>query len=176
MPGGGETPFVGQIMMVGFSFNPSGWALCNGQLLPIADNDALFNLIGTTYGGDGQTTFGLPDLRGRVPIHQGTGPGLSTYVIGQMGGFEAPTLTVNQLAQHQHVFNPAASQNEPTSDRPDNAYPAVGGYYASTTNSSSPMGAPTLAAAGGSQPHNNRQPFLGINFIISLFGIFPSRS
>ncbi len=175
MPGTASTPYVGQIMMVGFDFNPKNWALCNGQLLAITDNTTLFTLIGTTYGGDGQTTFGLPDLRGRVPVGIGQGPGLSNYVIGQLSGVEATPLTVNQLPQHQHVYNPAASQNEPTSDRPDNNYPAVGGYYAGTTNSSSPMGAPTLASAGNDQPHNNRQPFLGINFIISLFGVFPSQ-
>jgi microcystin-dependent protein len=175
MPGNAGTPYVGQIMMVGFNFNPQGWALCNGQLLAIADNTTLFALIGTTYGGDGQSTFGLPDLRGRVPVGVGQGAGLSSYVIGQLAGVEATPVTVNQLPQHQHVYNPAASQNEPTSDRPDNSYPAVGGYYATTTNSSSPMGAPTLAPAGNNQPHNNLQPFLGINFIISLFGVFPSQ-
>ena len=176
MPGTASTPYIGQIMMVGFSFNPQGWALCNGQLLAINQNQALFALLGTTYGGDGQTTFALPDLRGRVPVGIGQGPGLSPYVIGQAAGVEATTLNVNQLPQHQHVYNPAASQNEPTSNRPDNSYPAVGGYYAATTNSTSPMGAPTLANAGGNQPHNNVQPFLGINFIISLFGVFPSQN
>jgi microcystin-dependent protein len=176
MPGGGSQPFVGEIMMVGFNFAPQGWAFCDGALLAIAENDTLFNLIGTTYGGDGQTTFALPDLRGRVPIHIGQGPGLSPYVIGQRAGVENVTLTVNQLPQHAHVVNPAASSGEQTSNRPDNNYPAVGGYYAASTNSSSPMGAPTLAAAGGGQPHNNIQPVVGINFIISLFGIFPSQN
>lgn len=176
MPGTASTPYIGQIMMVGFSFNPVNWALCNGQLLAITNNDALFNLIGTTYGGDGQTTFALPDLRGRVPVGSGQGSGLSSYPIGQNSGVEQTLLNVNQLPQHQHVYAPAASDAEPTSDRPDNSYPAAGGYYASTTNSTSPMGAPTLASAGGSQPHDNLQPFLGINFIISLFGVFPSHS
>jgi microcystin-dependent protein len=176
MPGLANNPFVGQIMMVGFNFAPQGWAFCDGQLLSIAENDVLFQLIGTTYGGDGQTTFGLPDLRGRVPVGIGQGPGLSPYVIGQLFGSEAVPLTVNQLPPHQHVYSPGASQDEPTSDRPDNNYPAVGGYYAATTNSSSPMGAPTVGSAGGNQPHTNVQPLLGINFIISLFGIFPSQN
>jgi microcystin-dependent protein len=174
MPGGGGSPFVGQIMMIGFSFNPVGWALCNGQLMAIAQNETLFNLIGTTYGGDGQTTFALPDLRGRVPIHQGQGASLSNYIVGELSGLETVTLNVSQLASHQHVLNPAASQSEPTSEVPAGNYPAVGGYYATTTNSGAPMGAPTLAAVGGNQPHDNIQPYLGINFIISLFGIFPS--
>ncbi len=176
MPGDASQPYVGQIMMVGFNFAPVGWMFCDGQLLAIAENETLFNLIGTTYGGDGQTTFALPDLRGRVPVHVGTGSGLSTYVISQLSGVETVTLTVNQLPQHQHSFNPAASQNEQTSNRPDNSYPALGGYYAATANSASPVGAPTLAPAGGNQPHSNIQPFLGINFIISLFGVFPSQN
>jgi microcystin-dependent protein len=176
MPGLADNPFIGQIMLVGFNFAPAGWAFCDGQLLAIAENDALFNLIGTTYGGDGQSTFALPDLRGRVPVGIGQGPGLSSYTIGESVGVENVTLTVNQLPQHLHVYSPGASQDEPTSNRPDNNYPTVGGYYAATTNSSSPMGAPTLAPAGGNQPHTNVQPFLGINFIISLFGIFPSQN
>ena len=176
MPGGGGQPFVGQIMMVGFNFAPAGWAFCNGQLLAISENEVLFNLIGTTYGGDGQATFALPDLRGRVPVHQGQGSGLSSYAIGQISGVESVTLTVSQLPSHQHVYSPGASASEATSDRPDSNYPAVGGYYASTTNSSSPMGAPTIGSAGGGQPHNNVQPYLGVNFIISLFGIFPTQN
>jgi microcystin-dependent protein len=170
------SPYIGQIIMVGFNFPPVNWAFCDGALLAIAENEALFNLIGTTYGGDGQTTFALPDLRGRVQVGIGQGTGLSNYVIGQSQGFENVTLNVNQLPSHQHLFTPAASSNELTTNRPDNSYPAVGGYYASTTNSSSPMGAPTIAAAGGSQPHNNIQPVVGINFIIALFGIFPSQN
>jgi microcystin-dependent protein len=136
----------------------------------------LFALIGTMYGGDGQTTFGLPDLRSRVPVGTGQGAGLSSYTIGELVGVETVTLTANQLPAHQHVYSPAASQVEPTSTRPDNNYPALGGYYATTTSSGAPMGAPTLTAAGGSQPHSNLQPFLGINFAISLFGIFPSQN
>jgi microcystin-dependent protein len=174
MPGGGGAPFVGQIMMVGFNFAPVGWEFCDGQLLPISEYEALYNLIGTTYGGDGVQTFGLPDLRGRVPVHQGQGVA-STFVIGEPSGAEQVTLTVNELPAHQHLVSPGASQNEPTSDVPNGNYPALGGYYAATTTSA-PMGASTVSATGSGQPHTNIQPFLGINFIISLFGIFPSPS
>jgi microcystin-dependent protein len=176
VPGGGASPFLGQIMMVGFNFSPRGWAFCDGQLLAISQNDALFALLGTTYGGDGVTTFALPDLRGRTPMHWGNGPGGFNTVIGETLGTEAVTLTVSQIPSHQHVYSPGASQGEQTSNRPDNRYPAVGGYYATTANAGAPMGAPTVAVAGGSQPHNNLQPYLGINFIIALEGIFPTRS
>jgi microcystin-dependent protein len=165
MPGTAGGPYIGQIMMVGFNFAPVNWAFCNGALMAIAENEALFNLIGTTYGGDGQTTFALPDLRSRVPVGTGQGAGLSNYVIGEMSGVETVTLNVNQLPSHAHVVNPAANSGEQTSSRPDNNFPAVGGYYAATTNGS-PMGAPTLAPAGGNQPHNNIQRVVGINFII----------
>lgn len=176
MPGGAQSPWVGQIAMVGFNFAPAGWAFCQGQLLPIAEYETLFNLIGTTYGGDGQTTFALPNLQSRVPIHQGSGPEQSV-TIGEVFGVENVTLTVNQLPSHSHVFAPGASQSEPTSDHPDGNYPALGGYYyAGAVGSTPTMGAPTVAAAGSNQPHNNLQPFLAINFIISLFGIFPSQN
>jgi microcystin-dependent protein len=176
MAGGLGQPWVGEIRMVGFNFAPAGWMFCSGQTLAIAEYDVLFALIGTTYGGDGQTTYQLPDLRGRVPLCAGQGQGLSSYVIGQSAGVETVTLTVNQLPSHAHLYTPAAGSVEPTTHRPDNAYPTVGGYYASTTNSGSPMPSPTIANAGGNQPHDNLQPYLGINFIISLYGIFPSQS
>ena len=127
-----SSPYIGQIILVGFNFAPQGWAFCNGALLAISEQETLFNLIGTTYGGDGQTTFALPDLRGRVPVHVGQGPGLSSYVIGQAAGVENVTLNVNQLPQHAHVVSPAASSGEQTSNRPDNNFPAVGGYYATS--------------------------------------------
>lgn len=163
-------------MIVGFNFAPVGWAFCDGSVLAISENTTLFQLIGTTFGGDGQQTFALPDLRGRVPVGVGQGSGLSNYIIGQLSGVENVTLSVTQLPSHQHVVSPAANNGEQTSNRPDNAFPAVGGYYATTTNSTSPMGAPTLAPAGSGLPHNNIQPVLGVNFIISLFGIFPSQN
>jgi microcystin-dependent protein len=175
MPGGGGSPFLGQIMLVGFNFPPQGWASCDGQLLAIAQNDALFALLGTTYGGDGQATFALPDLRGRVPIHQGTGPN-GTWTIGEVRGVETVTLTLNQMAAHNHTFGLAATSTEPTTDRPDNSYPAVGGYYAAASTSGVTMPAPTIASAGGTQPHGNMQPYLGINFIIAVEGIFPSQN
>jgi microcystin-dependent protein len=150
---------------------------CDGQLLPISENETLFQLIGTTYGGDGQSTFGLPDLRGRVPIHQGTGLAGTTYILAQSVGAETVTLTANQVPTHQHSFGFGASVGKATTDRPDNSYPALGGYYAATPGSNLFMGEPTtIAPAGGSQPHFNMQPYLGINFIISLFGIFPSQN
>ena len=176
MPGGGVQPYVGEMMMVGFNFAPVGWQFCDGRLLSISDNDVLFQLIGTTFGGDGQTTFALPDLRGRVPVGMGQGSGLSPYVLGEMSGVESVPLNVNQLPLHAHTVNPAASPGEATTNRPDNAFPAVGGYYGTTTSVTQTMGAPTLAATGGDLPHNNIQPVLAINWIISLFGIFPSQN
>jgi microcystin-dependent protein len=151
------------------NFAPAGWALCDGSLLAISQNDVLFNLIGTTYGGDGQTTFALPDLRSRVPLHQGAG-----FVIGQNGGSETATLTVGQIPAHIHV--PGASPTAGTT------HAAAGNTWANWTGSqysdqppNAPMDAGALSAAGGSQPHDNMAPFLSINFIISMFGIFPSQ-
>ena len=174
--GTAETPYIGQIMLVGFNFAPQGWAFCDGALLAISEFEALFNLIGTTYGGDGQSNFALPDLRGRVPVSVGQGAGLSSYQIGQSGGVESVTLTVNQLAAHTHVVAPGASSSEETTNRPGGAYPSAGGYYASPPGSGVTMAAATVANAGGSQPHNNIQPILGVNFIISLFGVFPTQT
>lgn len=169
-------PYVGQIALVGFNFAPVGWAFCDGSLLAISENTVLFQLIGTTFGGDGQQTFGLPDLRGRVPVHMGQGGGLSSYVLGEEWGIENVTLTVNQIASHTHVFSPGASSAEPTTDRPDNAYPSAGGYYSSGATGGVTMPAPTAANAGGGQPHSNIQPVLALNFIIALFGVFPSQN
>ncbi len=167
-------PFIGEIRIFGFNFPPAGWAQCNGQLLAIAANDALFALLGTTYGGDGVSTFALPDLRSRVPIHQGQGPGLSPYVIGQMAGVEAVTLTTSQIPQHNHVLNAFASTGTgglaPSGGVPANTQGSVNGT-ANTT-----FAAPAIGPSGGSQPHENLQPYLTLNFCISLFGIFPSRN
>ena len=167
-------PYVGELRMFAGNFAPAGWMFCEGQLLPISENDTLFVLIGTTYGGDGQSTFALPDLRGRVPLHQGQGPGLSSYILGQSGGVESVTLTQNQIPIHSHT--PLAS-NTGASDNP--AY----NFWASTTTGKPYSAAPpavqmntgTLAPTGGSQPHDNMIPFLCINYIISLFGIFPTQ-
>jgi microcystin-dependent protein len=168
-------PYVGEIRMFGGNFAPAGWMFCDGALLSIAENETLFQLIGTTYGGDGQTTFGLPDLRGRVPIHQGQGPGLQNYTLAQTGGVESVTLTQNQVPIHTHT--PQAS-NTGASDNPAN------NFWANTTTgkpfSAAPptvqMNAGTITAMGGSQPHDNMIPFLCVSYIISLFGIFPSPS
>jgi len=168
-------PYIGEIRMFGGNFNPSGWALCNGQLMAISENDALFALIGTIYGGDGQTTFAMPDLRGRVPIHQGVNLGL-TYVIGEQGGAESVTLTSQQMPTHSHSF--LASTAAGSQESPENNVPAssnlVSLYSASAPGAS--MAPSTVAPMGGSQPHENMQPFLCVNYIIALFGIFPPQN
>ena len=174
-------PYVGEIRMFGGSFAPAGWAFCDGALVPISENDTLFNLIGTTYGGDGQNTFGLPDLRGRVPVHQGQLSGGQNYTLGEKGGVESVTLSTNQIPNHSHPF--IADGNNATTGTPTNAYfaNAAPKKYYTTPNSHTPdpptwvnMNAGMLPVQGGSQPHSNIQPILGINFIISLFGIYPS--
>ena len=166
------TPYVGEIRMVGFNFAPVGWMICQGQSLPIAENEVLFNLIGTTYGGDGQTTFNLPDLQGRLPMHMGTGSGLSSRVIGQNGGVEQVTLTTQQIPGHSHVPRATVSGTAPD---PTNNY--WGGFSSAQYSDQAPnaqMAGNAAQPTGGSQPHDNMLPFLVINFIISLFGIFPS--
>jgi len=176
-------PFLGEIRMTGFNFAPVGWALCNGQTLSISQNTALFALLGTTYGGNGTSTFNLPDLQGRVPIHWGSGAGLSTYVIGENGGTENVTLLSNQMPIHNHLVN-VNNQNGPNSD-PTNGILAVGNTggrtpaatYDYTTSAATGTLAPSaVSQAGGNVPHPNLQPFLTVNFIIALAGIFPSRS
>lgn len=168
-------PFIGEIRMFAGNFAPVGWAFCNGAIIPIDQNDALFNLIGTTYGGDGQTTFALPNLQSRVPIH--VGPGFS---LGQSGGAESVTLTTSQIPAHSHV--PRCSDSATS---PPNGTAPTGFVWATSTLGAfqTPSTAPTLAmdpgaisSTGGSQPHDNMIPFLVINFILSLFGVFPSQS
>ena len=168
-------PYIGEIRLVGFTFAPSGWAFCDGALMAISQNDTLFNLIGTTYGGDGVNTFGLPDLRGRIPVHTGSSGG-NAYTLGQTLGAETVTLTGGQIPAHPHTLlgtsaaaATAAPQTSPASV-PAQATTAI--YAAAAANTAMT----STAIAGGSQPHDNRQPYLGINFIISLFGIFPSQS
>jgi microcystin-dependent protein len=163
-------PYVGEIRLVGFNFAPQGWMLCNGALLPISQYETLFNLIGTTYGGDGQSTFALPDLQGRIPVHQGSG-----FVIGQISGTETVTLTVNQIPVHSHA--PLAAATGGTSDSPaGNVWANWTGSQYSDQGTTGQMNSGALGLAGGSQPHDNMMPFLTINFIISLFGIFPSQT
>ena len=171
-----SSPYVGEIRMFGGNFAPVGWAFCDGSLQSIAQNDVLFNLIGTTYGGDGQTTFGLPDLRGRVPIHAGTGPGLSTRNLAETSGTESVTLTPTQMPLHAHL--PIAGPAEGTATSPGGqswaASTATLPYTASAANTT--MNAGALAPTGGNQPHENMTPFLTVTFIIALFGIFPSQT
>lgn len=173
-------PFLGEIRMFAGNFAPRGWATCDGQILPIAQNTALFSLLGTTYGGNGQTTFALPDLRGRVPVHVGQGPGLSPYSLGQSAGSENVTLTSGQMPGHTHTLNASSAGGDAGS--PQNAVSAMvtdtqgnafNGYTASPNTTMSPQ---AIAPAGGNQPHANIQPFLCLTFIIALEGIFPSRN
>lgn len=171
-------PFVGQILTVGFNFAQKGWAFCNGQLLPISQNTALFSLLGTMYGGNGQTTFALPNLSGRVPINAAgnqPGPGLSTYTVGEDGGEDTHALQASEIPAHTHTVEPLASHDERTTDHPGGAYPTTGGVYASTGNSNAPMG-PMTTSVQGDQPHTNLQPYLVLNYVIALQGIFPPRS
>ena len=171
-------PFIGQIQAFGFNFAPRGWALCNGQLLPISQNQALFSLLGTTYGGDGRTTFGLPDLRGRVPIHSGKGPGLTSRQLGQRAGAETTTLNINQIPSHSHSVVIKALE-EGNSDDPEgkliagNGLSSFGSDNSSTLKNLKPIDS---SNTGANQSHNNMQPYLCINFCIALQGIFPSRS
>ncbi|MCA1590667.1 MAG: tail fiber protein [Acidobacteria bacterium] len=167
-------PFLSEIRIFSFNYAPKGWALCNGQLLPINQNQALFALLGTTYGGNGQTTFALPNLRGRVPIHEGAG-----FNLGQVAGAESQTLSIAEMPTHNHSV--AAYDAAPDS----NATSPVGAFYAETADASTmyfsgaadnAMAAGVISNTGGSQPHENRQPFLTLNFCIALQGIFPSQN
>ncbi len=168
-------PFVGEIRMFAGNFAPRGWAFCDGQLLAISQNDALFSLLGTIYGGDGRTTFGLPDLRGRIPLHQGSGPGLSPRQLGSKGGSENVTLTTNQLASHTHDWNGnTAAATDAGPQGKVLATPSGVRFFEPDTQDSS-LASSTIAATGGSQPHTNLMPTLCIHFIIALVGIYPSR-
>jgi microcystin-dependent protein len=162
-------PYVGEIRMFAGNFAPAGWMFCEGQLLPISENETLFQLIGTTYGGDGQSTFALPDLRGRLPVHMGNG-----FILAETGGAEQITLTVNQIPAHSHPL--LASTSGGTLSSPVNNLlaesVAINPYIQDQANSN--MNAAAVSAVGGSQPHTNFQPYLCVDFIISLFGIFPS--
>ena len=164
-------PYIGEIRIFAGNFAPAGWAFCNGALLPISENDALFTLIGTTYGGDGQSTFALPDLRGRLPIHQG-----NSYVIGQTGGVEEVTLTSQQIPAHSHAMLASTSTGTQSG--------AAGNVLASGSSISiyrsampnSPLSPQMIGPVGGNQPHSNMQPYVCVNYIISLFGIFPTQT
>lgn len=164
-------PYIGEIRMFAGNFAPNGWAFCSGQLMAISQNESLFTLIGTTYGGDGETTFGLPDLRGRLPIHQGSG-----FTIGQLGGSEEVTLTTPQLPAHTHPL--MGSDNVGSDHAPKgNVLAEAGTVDAYVTGPPfQPLSGQAVSSTGGSQPHENLQPFLCVNFIISLFGIFPPQN
>ncbi len=168
-------PFVGQIKIFAGNFAPRGWAFCDGQLLAVSQNDALFSLLGTIYGGDGRTTFGLPDLRGRIPLHAGQGPGLSNRRLGSKGGSENETLTYNQLPSHTHDFqaNSVAGTNVDPAGHVFAQAP-IPVYDASAPNVS--LNDVSIDNTGGSQPHTNLMPTLCVNFIVALFGIYPSRN
>ena len=169
-------PYVGEIRIFAGNFAPNGWLMCDGSLVPISEFETLFNLIGTTYGGDGQQTFGLPDLRGRVPLSQGTGSGLSTRVIGEQGGTEMVTLTTQQIPNHQHALVATASVGSLSS--PANATAAQGPQiqlYIEDAQDSN-MAAGAVGMAGGNKPHDNMMPYICINYIISLYGVFPSQT
>ncbi|HEX8692642.1 MAG TPA: tail fiber protein [Longimicrobium sp.] len=169
-------PYVGEIRMFAGNFAPNGWMFCEGATLPISENEVLFQLIGTTYGGDGEETFNLPNLASRIPIHMGTGPDGTTYQIGEMAGTEQETLTVQQIPAHSHALlaSGLAAGDLAATDNVT-ATPTTKRIYA-PPNSPVAMNPGTVQPAGGSQPHENTQPFLCINFIISLFGIFPSQT
>jgi microcystin-dependent protein len=170
-----STPYIGQIKLFAGNFAPQGWVFCDGRLLSIAENDALFALVGTTYGGDGQVTFGVPDLRGRIPVGQGQGPGLSNYAIGQAFGTETVTLTQPQLPAHTHnvLGNSAVG-----SGGPSGATWAVGGGLSpyGDAAASQALNAGSVTSAGGNQPHDNVMPYQTVNYILSLFGIFPPQN
>jgi microcystin-dependent protein len=173
-------PFVGEIRMFGGSFAPVSWALCNGQLMNISDNTTLYTLIGTTYGGDGTTTFALPNLQSRIPIHMGQGSGLSNYVLGQPGGTENVSITTSTMPQHNHTV--VATVNTASTNLPTGAILAqpaavTGTVLYDTVAAQTPtLAANTITAQGGNQPHNNIMPIVAVTFIIALFGIFPSQN
>ncbi|MEN8149306.1 MAG: tail fiber protein [Planctomycetota bacterium] len=187
---------LGEITMFGGNFAPRGWAFCSGQLMPISQNTSLFSILGTTYGGDGRTTFALPDMRGRVPLHPGAGPGLSTYSLGQKGGTETETLTVAQMPAHTHGATTGLTASATlrasgtvgdTVKSPAGNVPGFGsqkiysGGTADTAMDSSCIaltigGSVSIGSTGGGQAHNNMQPYLGVNFIIAVTGVFPSRN
>jgi microcystin-dependent protein len=162
-------PFIGEVKMVGFNFAPVGWALCDGRLLPIAQYEALFALIGTTYGGDGQTTFALPDLRSRAPVHTGNG-----HRLGEMGGTESVTLNTNQIPGHSHVPQ-ASNAGAATSPAASVWANSAALQFAPASSPLTAMNPGVMAAAGGSQPQDNMLPFLAVNFVIALEGIFPTQ-
>ncbi len=169
-------PFVGEIRMFAGNFAPRGWAFCDGQLLAVSQNDALFSLLGTIYGGDGRTTFGLPDLRGRIPLHQGQGPGLSSRRLGSKSGAENETLTTNQLASHTHDWNGNTADATEAGPQGRVLGKPTGLRFFEPAGQDASLASSTIANTGGSRSHTNLMPTLCIHFIIALFGIYPSRN
>jgi microcystin-dependent protein len=169
-------PFVAEIRIFTFNFAPKGWAWCDGQLLPISQNTALFSLLGTTYGGDGKSTFALPDLRGRAPMHPGQGPGLSLHDLGETGGSATVTLLESEIPVHSHGFMASTQLGLENSPNQQNWAQGDGINLYAAANSLVPMSEQALTPAGGDQPHNNLQPYLTFYFCIALQGIFPPRS
>ncbi len=171
-------PFIGQIQPFGFNFAPRGWAKCDGQILPINQNTALFSLLGTTYGGDGRTSFGLPDLRGRAMLHEGHGPGLSDRTLGEKGGSETNTMNITHLPSHTHGVTMPVTTDDATSEEPNGRVLALASAnaFADTPGNGEFYRAFDTVSTGNGQPINNMQPFLVINVCIALQGVFPSRS
>jgi|ERR1700722_218418 microcystin-dependent protein len=165
--------YVGQVVLAGFNFPPAGWAFCDGSLLQISQYDVLFNLIGTTYGGDGVSTFALPDLRGRTPVGQGSGAGLSTYVMGQIGGVESVTINAQTYPAHNHLLSGTSDTGD--AQNPSTAVVAAGVNIYKTETPTLTMSAAMCGPSGNAIPHENRQPFQVCNWIISLFGVYPSQ-
>jgi microcystin-dependent protein len=172
-------PFVAEIRIFPFNFAPKGWAWCDGQLLPLSQNTALFSLLGTTYGGDGKSTFALPDLQGRAPMHPGQGPGLSLHDLGETGGSETVSLLESEIPAHSHALRASLDDGDLSSPAPTRSLAKSGGgvIYTSNTGKGTPAMAPeSLVPAGGDQPHNNMQPYLTFYFCIALQGVFPPRT
>ncbi len=171
-------PFIAEIRIFAGNFAPRGWAFCNGQLLPVAQNTALFSLIGTTYGGDGRTTTALPNLQGRAPMHPGRGPGLTSRRLGQRGGVEMVTLTEAQIPNHQHITRVAVDPADLQAPGPNRSLTraSADAFQINATANLVNLNVNVLTETGGSQPHNNLQPYLTLNFIIALVGLYPSRS
>lgn len=168
-------PFVAEIRVFPFNFAPTGWAFCNGQILPLSQNTALFSLLGTTYGGDGKSTFALPDLQGSVPMHPGQGPGLSLYDLGQVGGSEYVTLLQSEIPSHTHGLMTAADDQYESNVATNNALTRSNLNIYSNTLTITQMAFQSLSPVGGSLPHNNMMPYLTLNFCIALQGVFPAR-
>jgi microcystin-dependent protein len=174
-------PFIGQVMLFAGNFAPRGWAFCDGTLLPVAQNTALFSILGTIYGGDGRTTFALPDLRGRVAISPGNGAGLDNYSVGQKGGAEKVTLSIEEMPSHSHTGSAQLAGADPITrgtgtNSPKDSVPGVGGVYGTAANTTMKPAAVDNNNTGGDQAHENRQPFLAINYIIALEGVYPPRN